>query len=905
MHCVLGLLLITPWMAGDAKPMGTVATDPFQKQVLPVLEQYCIDCHSGDEPSAGLALDLFTSHDEAIKAGRTWAKVYDAIESKTMPPEDAEPLPAKDYAKVMNWIQKDVSYFNCTAERNPGRVTMRRLNKAEYNNTIRDLFGVGLRPADGFPADDVGHGFDNIGELLSMPPLLMEKYLEAAQLVSGRVVVTHEPQFSPVRPFKLKDFEGGNYNSPTSRGLYANGVMTHSLAINEDGEYLLRFGAWGNQAGKDPVRIEIRLDGKPVTAFDVEAVDGVPDEYRVPLQLKKGKYKLGVAFLNDHYDPQAPNPRQRDRNFYLSSAEVVGPMMRVVPNTLEVGSLQGGDRLSKQFDTRVMRKKGQKVVASIKVPETGYYLVRTRLAAQNVGGEPAKVDLRYANKVIDTVSVKADRSKFETSQAVLRLPAGESVIGWELANPYSDPKIADWNKKQRKAYIEGFEVIGPVFTADKDLPASHLKLTKDQPASRDAKEWRASAEKVLRPLLRKAYRRPIRQEDLDRLLELVEFGREQGETYDRTMQYAVQAVLVSPSFLFMVEGDTDDANHSTEISEHELAVRLSYFLWSSMPDAELSELADHGKLRSQLSQQVRRMLADPKAKSLVENFAGQWLQLRSLKAITPDKKVFPQFDESLRADMKKESEMFFTEVVQGDRDVLEFIDSDYTFVNDRLAKHYGLGGVKGSEFRRVALPKDSPLGGVLTQASVLTLTSNPNRTSPVKRGKWIMEQILGTPPPPPPPAVPELSEAKEAVEAATLRDRLAMHRAKPECSSCHNKMDPLGLAFENFDAIGQWRTKEGKFKIDASGTLPDGRSFDGPGSLKSILKEQPKRYFRCLSEKMLTYALGRGLEYYDRCTVDGVAEELASGDHRFSTLVLAVVHSDAFQRRGSEGSKGE
>jgi hypothetical protein len=390
----------------------------------------------------------------------------------------------------------------------------------------------------------------------------------------------------------------------------------------------------------------------------------------------------------------------------------------------------------------------------------------------------------------------------------------------------------------------------------------------------------------------------------------VDLAEQNGETFERGIQLAVEAVLVSPQFLFRVE--TDPRRRSQRepqpppihpVNDFELASRLSYFLWSSMPDDELTRLAIDGKLRQgdNLEQQVKRMLRDPKAKALVENFAEQWLQIRNLKTVSPDPKQFPEFDESLRSAMFEETTRYFAHVMREDRSVLEFLDSNYTFVNERLAKHYGIAGVQGAEFRRVEL-NDDRRGGILTQASILTVTSNPTRTSPVKRGKWILEQILGTPPPPPPPDVPELKEGKDVVLSGTLRQRMEQHRANPACAVCHSRLDPLGFGFENYDAVGAWRDKEGTFPIDPSGTLPSGQTFQGPKALKAILKTRQDDFRRCLAEKMATYAVGRGMEYFDKCAIDRIVEGMAKNDDRFSSLVLEIVKSDPFQKRKSPGN---
>jgi hypothetical protein len=332
------------------------------------------------------------------------------------------------------------------------------------------------------------------------------------------------------------------------------------------------------------------------------------------------------------------------------------------------------------------------------------------------------------------------------------------------------------------------------------------------------------------------------------------------------------------------------------VTEHELATRLSYFVWSTMPDDELVRLADKGELRKNLEPQVRRMLKDPKADTLGDNFAGQWLQVRNVMTIMIDPALFPRFDDDLRAAMARETTLFFEAIVKEDRSILDFIDGDFTFVNGRLATFYGIPNVSGPEFRRVSL-KGTPRAGILTQGSVLTVTSNATRTSPVKRGKYILETLLNAPPPPPPPEVPELKEESEALATGSLRKRMEQHRANPDCAICHDKMDALGFAFENFDATGAWRTKDGKFEIDPSGVLPDGRKFKDPAELRALLRAEPDKFRRCLAEKLLTYALGRGVEPADRCAVDAVCKAAADRGDTFSALVLAVVTSDPFQMR--------
>jgi hypothetical protein len=443
--------------------------------------------------------------------------------------------------------------------------------------------------------------------------------------------------------------------------------------------------------------------------------------------------------------------------------------------------------------------------------------------------------------------------------------------------------------------ISHVEVMGPY------PPSSRLVI----PREHTPDDRMLVARESLNVLTSRAFRRPSTAGEVDRLLKLVELSLAEGDNFNTAMGVALQAVLVSPHFLFRVELDPtpNTADSVRTLSDFEFATRLSYFLWSSMPDDELMGLARSGQLRKgdELGKQVARMLADPKAQALVEHFAGQWLQLRNLRTIAPDKGQYPAFDDALRTAMQTESEMFFAAVMRENRSVLEFLDSDYTFINERLARHYGISGVQGNQFRKVAL-EPGQRGGVLGQASVLTVTSNPTRTSPVKRGKWVLENLLGTPPPPPPAEVPPLDEKPSEIAGGTLRARMEQHRAKADCAICHNRMDPLGFGLENYDGVGGWRAKDGPFDIDASGTLPNGQSFSGPAELKRVLLARQDDFVRCLAEKMLTYGLGRGVEYSDKCTVADVANALREHEYKFSSMILAIVESDAFQKRRGAGN---
>jgi hypothetical protein len=613
------LLLAGPPIPGPS--VSQAAPPAFEKEVAPLVQKYCLRCHGGAKPKGGVALDRDRSEAAVLKNRVVWEKAGDNLRAGEMPPAGARRPSASELELLNRWFEGVVFQGGCTGPKDPGRVTVRRLNRAEYNNTIRDLLGVDFRPARDFPADDVGYGFDNIGDVLSLPPLLMEKYLSAAEEVV-------------------------------------------------------------NRAFKDP--------------------------------------KLRERIL--------------------------------------------------------IRKLGE----------------------------------------------------------------------------------------------------------------------------------RGASFQILQAFATRAYRRPATQEEVRRLAQFVRTAQDNGDSTEMGLKVALTAVLVSPHFLFRVELDRGarDGKASTPLDEWELASRLSYFLWSSMPDEELFRHAREKTLANPgvLEGQVRRMLRDPKARALADNFASQWLQTRSLESCNPDPKQFPTFDDGLRRAMLRETELFFLHIVREDRSILDFLDADYTFVNERLARFYNLKGVTGEQFRKVSLA-GTARGGVLTQASVLAVTSNPTRTSPVKRGKFILDNILGAPPPPPPPEVEQLVDDKGGELKGTLRQRMEQHRVNPSCASCHQRMDPLGFGFENFNAIGRWRTHEGANPIDASGVLPDGQSFKGPAELRKVLLKKKEQFSRCLAEKLLTYALGRGIERADHCFVDQIAANVAKKNYSFGALVIEIVGSDPFRKRSAKGGR--
>ena len=750
-------------VSARAEDVETLTIDGFLE---PMLAEYCLDCHDAETQKGEFDIEKFLPEQALYKNRKAWTKVIDMLYTREMPP-DKKPQPSDEVRdQLIEFLESKLADFDCSGDVNPGRVTIRRLNRIEYNNTIRDLMGVDFEPAADFPADEVGYGFDNIGDVLSLSPIQMEKYLDAAEAITHAAILSDYPEWPPRDRIEAEKFKSETEQvrpSPNGRymGFYQNYGATREIEIPADGQFKLTIRAFGEQAGKEFPKVDVSIDGSSISVFEVGAREGEAADYTVEVPLKRGKHAIALAYLNNYFeDDAADRSLNGDRNVFVDYLEIVGPLDAPMPG----------------------------------IPESH---------AQFIPREPA--------------------------------PGQESALATETLGAF----------------------------------------------------------------MKRAYRRPVSDDEVAKVAGFVRLVLDDGGSFEEAMQVAVQSILTNPNFLFRWEFDplSGDASSRT-LGDYELASRLSYFLWNSMPDAELFDLAEQGRLSHPevLQEQVVRLVRDERSADMLNNFVGQWLQIRNLDRVTPDPELFPTFDEELKSAMRTETEMFFESLVQEDRSVLELISSDFTYLNERLARHYGVEGVEGDGFRKVSLDRESPLGGVLTQASVLTITSNPTRTSPVIRGKYILEQILGTPPPPPPPNVPELEEAGEGIQLSTLRQKLELHRDKPECATCHEKMDPLGFAFENFDAIGQWRGADGKSPIDPSGALPTGESFNGPRELKSILRERDG-FVRSLVEKMLTFAIGRGLEYYDKCAVDEIMMKLAANDHRFSALISGIVESEPFRKR--------
>ncbi len=625
---IMVLLVAAPVYAADP------AKASFEKDILPILEDYCYYCHGDGKKKGDLSLEIFKTEKDIQQNYKISEQIFKYVLAGEMPPKDRKKRPSKkEQVLVADWVRNSLDDFYANAPPDPGRVTVRRLNRSEYNNVIRDLMHLDFKPAKDFPADDSGYGFDNIGDVLSVSPLLLEKYLSAAEEIAAQAVAVPS-RGKPLSPTRLTEFQKQYFKYP--------------------------------------------------------------------------------------------------------------------------------------------------------------------------------------------------------------------------------------------------------------IPADNR---------------RRIAEDFAREFMRRAYRREVSSEEIKNVLVLAKQAVDAGGSFEEGVRLAVQAVLISPRFLFRweLDGAPDNPRAVRSLNEYELASRLSFFLWSSQPDDQLLRYANRGQLRKNLGKELERMLKDAKAQSFVENFAGQWLELRNLDVYQPDKKLFPTFTPALRSDMRRETELLFSHIMGGNRSVLELLSADYSFVNARLAAHYGISDVKGESFRPVSL-RGTFRGGILGHASILTITSDPNRTSPVKRGKYVLENILGTPPPAPPPDAPPLNETGKIT--GTLREQFVKHRQDPACASCHKVMDPIGFAFENYDAIGRYRTKDNSLPIDASGKLETGEPFGNAADLRSILLNQKREYFtRCITEKMLTYALGRGLEYYDKRTIDGIVARLKGNNYRFNELVQGIVSSLPFDMKRGEESK--
>ncbi|MFN7927852.1 MAG: DUF1592 domain-containing protein [Blastocatellia bacterium] len=723
------------------------------------INENCVACHNDKAKTADISLDN-VDYDNVGRSGDVWEKVLRKVRTGQMPPANLPQPAAATVKSFVTWLETSLDAA-AKASPNPGRPAAHRLNRAEYSNAIRDLLALDIKPGMALPVDDSGYGFDNIGEVLTLSPALLEKYMSAARRISrlalGDLTIKQtEERFAPPRVTRSERISD---DLPFG----SRGGMSFQYYFPHDAEYQLR----------------IKTPGENARYF----------EMRLPV--KAGLHTVGVTF-----------PREG------AKAE---------PGMPAIGRRPQG-------------------------PPMG-------------GGANVPMDMR-----LDGARIK----RFDVSENMT---------------------------------IDLFIINGPFSPTGRGSTASRDKIFICRPTN--ASEETPCAKKILTNLARHAFRRTVTTADVNPLFAFYEDGRKNGD-FDSGIQSALEALLISPDFLFRIERDPrTTTSQAYRVNDFELASRLSFFLWSSIPDDELLTLAEQGKLKDAavLQQQVRRMLDDPKSAAFVSNFGGQWLYLRNLDTITPDPDLFPTVDDGMKRSFRRETELFFDSILRENRSIFDLLSADYTFLNQRLAEHYGVSGVYGSQFRRVQL-HDPNRGGLLGQGSILTVTSYPNRTSVVQRGKWILENLLGAPPPPPPPDVPDLKPHGKDGKLLSMREQMDLHRTNPICASCHSRMDPIGFALENYDAVGRWRTKDAGHVIDASGKLPNGTKFSGPNELKKILLTTNRDEFvATVTEKLLTYALGRGLEYYDSPTVRSIMRETAPENYRLPSLISAIVKSTPFQMR--------
>ena len=777
---------------------------------LAFIQKNCASCHNASLSSGGIDFTADRAPTTFEHSRPIWERALAKLKAGEMPPPGAPKPPADETAAIEKWLDSEFARQDSRVQPDPGRVAARRLNNAEYNNTVRDLLGIDIRPAADFPADQAAYGFDTVSDALNLSSVLLEKYADAAER-SIRTALFGPEKLKPAAthypfPVRMNDLRGkaakltniADYDE-TGLSLRFSAHVTHRFPV--EGIYSFRIVMNGHRPNQSmPAHVGLWIDGKLAEEFEVDATDLEGQVRETRTRAAAGEHLLSLSYLKQYHGlPPAyggPEPSTRP------PAPLINPR----------------GKLSEQ-DIETLRRLGTTI---------------------KTDGIETRLDNRF-----------------------------ESI---DIGGPFEQ---TSGPSQQSRRLI---------------LACGHL----------DGKHNASCPRVIVNAFAQRAFRRPVTAKEADQYVSLFTLARKQGDNFDNAIAAALEAVMVAPDFLFRIERDrpASVAASTIPVSDYELASRLSYFLWSTMPDPELFRLAADRKLRQPviLEAQVRRMLADPKSRALVDNFGGQWLQFRNVDVVRPDIAKFPDFDDALRLSMRRETELFLDNIVRNDASVLDVLNANYTFVDERLARFYGIPGVRGPEFRRVDMSATQRGGGVLAQAGILTISSYATRTSPVLRGKWILENLLNAPPPPPPPSVPALDDTKVG-QSASLRQQMEAHRASPVCASCHSKMDPLGFGLENLNAIGQWRDSDGSFPVDASGSLPTGQTFKGPIELKALMLQNRDAFVAGLTEKMMIYALGRGTERFDRPTLQTIETQLAAHDYRFSQLVLGIVNSLPFQMK--------
>jgi len=778
--------LAVPFVAMGAPQQAGAADTASLQQYEALVNKYCVGCHSEKLKTGGVVLekrDLAKISDDA----QVWEKVVRKLRAGEMPPVG---LPRPDKATIdgmASWVETTLDTA-AAVHPNPGRTMVHRLNRTEYQNSIKDVLGIGLDTAALLPPDDSAEGFDNIAQALTISPALLEKYMSASARITrfavgdpatGVISATYRP-----RP----DLSQDQHIEGTPVGTMGGLAITHYFPL--DGEYTF---------------------SPKLSQSILGMIHGLEDEHAIEVTIDGQRAQLVHFGGNDG-------------------------IVKTIPKSMEYANM-----------------------------------IHARMAFRT--------------------KVKAGPHKIAVS--FLRQSAAQTAEIWQQ---YQRTAI-DANETKGFPHLDKITIEGPYNPSGPGDTPSRRKIFVCRPTT--GKDELPCAKNILTQVARRTYRRPLTDTDMEKLLVFYQRGRNNGGGFDQGIEMGLRRIISGPEFVFRMETDPANVAPNTpyRISDIELASRLSYFLWSTVPDDQLEDLAVQGKLKDPgvLEQQVRRMMSDPKAEAIVDNFAAQWLQLRNLRGIVPDPDVFPDFDDNLRQSFAQETELLFGSIMREDRPVSDLLTANYTYINQRLALHYGIPNVYGDQFRRVAITDDARKG-LLGQGSILTLTSVATRTSPVHRGKWILINVLGTPPPPPPPNVPALKEDATA-KSQTMRERMTAHRANPFCATCHKVMDPIGFSMENYDAIGRWRTTDGDSPIDAADTIFDGTKIDGVVGLRNFLLSRKEVFIQTLTEKMMTYALGRAVDYRDMPSVRRILKDSSAKDYRFSSILMGIVESPQFQMR--------
>ncbi len=784
-----GFIYFTSFLTGSEINETRKALN-FQSDVVTFIDTYCIDCHASDVRKGETNLEGLKEVGLVYSERNIWEHIHDQLKVGAMPPDDEFQPTDEERATLVSWLHERLNYVDTSKPIDPGRVTVRRMNRTEYDNTIQDLFGIRLTLANTFPGDNVGYGFDNIGDVHTVSPLRMERFLEAAEIVSEfllktgkRIELNHNEQTVFFKRQNHKSSDAGVV-------IDQRGSMEGDYETPLPGEYELRIKAFGLM---------------PISIMEARGVDHTQTW---PEHLN--------ALTPEDTDPILP--------------------MEVVVN-----------------------------------------------------GEV--VDRIQVDQVESSIGLKTYKTRFH-------VPMGVHKVSFRLGNPegLSQREFAAWKSDQPRLGVKEARLIGPYQVNWEQLHPLHRLIVTTKPGKNLSVD--DAARTILLPVAERAYRRPVRPSEIDSLIEFAKGQIESGRSFEEAIQTSLQAILVSPHFLyrFNLGPESLDPEAILPIDDFAIASRLSYFLWGSMPDEALFELAETGMLKqnSVLRNEVARMIDHPRARHFKSEFFRQWLDLRKLQSLAIDGDLFKAFSLDLKKDVETETLLFIESIIDGNGSILDMLRGEYSYMNERTAAVYGISDFKGEDFKRVSL-KGMPRKGILTQPSILMLTSYPNRTSPTKRGNWILEAILGDEPPEAPANVPTLEEAQESNPDLTLRDHLELHRTQKTCASCHAVMDPIGLGLENFNAIGQWRVTDGGLPVNASGELPDGNSFDDPLELLNILINREEDFARNFTRKLMTFALGRGLEYYDRIAIDEILEQTKPNGYRIVDIATEIVLSRPFR----------